>query len=81
MIKIQYISTMALMLLTASGLIFETTGRSEYFVQILGAMTIGTILGLSAYILCLYCGTWATNRVTNIISNKIQNKKAYLKIK
>lgn len=81
MIKVQYISAMALMLLSASGLIFETTGRSEYFVQILAAMTAGAVLGLSAYIACLHYGSKVTNWVTNSLNNKNQNKKAYLKIK
>ena len=78
MIKVQYISTMAAMLVSASGMIFEITGRTEYFVQILGAMTAGAILGLGVYGLCIYFGIklsgWATSKVQN-------TKKAYLKIK
>lgn len=81
MIKVQYISTMAVMLLSASGMVFEITGRSEYFMQILGAMTVGTILGLSLYLSCLCCGTKVTNWLSNLLTNKTQNKKAYLKIK
>jgi hypothetical protein len=78
MIKVQYISTMAAMLVSASGMIFQITGRTEYFIQILGAMTIGAILGLGFYGLCIYFGVklsgWATAKVQS-------NKKAYLKIK
>lgn len=81
MIKVQYISTMAVMLVSASGMIFEITGRSEYFMQILGAMTVGAVLGLSLYISCLCCGTKITNWVSGALANKNQNKKAYLKIK
>lgn len=79
MIKIQYISTMAVMLVSASGMIFEITGRSEYFMQILGAMTIGTVIGLSLYLSCLCCGTKITNWVSGAFASK--NKKVYLKIK